>query len=415
MDKFKELLESELLGDEARQTIQSAWEAKLEEARKAEREIVERELREEFANLYQKDKDDLVAAMNSMVSDVATKYAKMQIAETRKLKEERESLTRTIKEQRAFYRKQIQEHKTHLKTYVIEKLRENIQDLSVDHNEMRRQRAVLAVQIREAKTVYERKLNEHKAKVQRFVFERFHQELRGVAVDHKKLNEQRLAVIQESREMKVQHKLKIREDQSRLKDFVLGKLSEELKVVENQKIELAEAKISLAKQLKEHRIQLVNESAETVQKLKAFVIEHLHREIGGLELDRKSLFEHKVRLFAEGRKQIEEQRRAFVQRASTVLESKIRENMRVSMTKLKEDIQYARENMFGRKIFEAYMAEYMSSYMYEGTHMKRIADQLNETRQEMEVFRNEAATLKQKLMEQQKVVDGACCTYTNNY
>lgn len=407
MDKFKQLLESELLGEEARQAIQEAWEAKLEEARKTEREKVERELREEFANLYQKDKDDLVAAMNNLVTDVATKYAQEQVAETRKLREERERLTRTIKEQRAFYRNQLQHHIGHLNQYMVGKLRESIEGLAIDHNEARRQRVVLATQIREAKSVYERKLKEHQAKIQQFVFERFNQELSGVAADHKKLNEQRLAMIQESREMKVHHKLKMREDQARLKEFVLSKLSEELKVVESQKVELAEAKIALAKQLKEHRTQLTTESAETIQKLKGFMIEHLRKEITGLELDRKSLFEHKVRMIAEGRKQIEEARRAFVQRASTMLEAKIRENMRTSMIQLKEDIQSARENIFGRKLFEAFHAEFMTSYLSEGTHIKKLSAQLHEARQQMEAVKQEAETLQTKLMEQQKEIAGA--------
>jgi hypothetical protein len=81
--------------------------------------------------------------------------------------------------------------------------------------------------------------------------------------------------------------------------------------------------------------------------------------------------------------------------------------MRTAMVKLKEDIQYARENIFGRKLFEAFQAEFMASYLSEGTHIKKLSAQLNEARQQMEAVRQEAQGLQNKLMEQQKLIEGA--------
>jgi hypothetical protein len=407
MDKFKELLESEMLGEDVRKAIQEAWEAKLEEARKSEKEKVEQELREEFASLYQRDKDDLVEAMNRMVTDAASKYAKEQVAETRKLKEERERLTKTIKEQRVFYRNHLREHIAQLNRYVVEKLREEISGLAIDHEAMRKQRVVLAQQIREGKKVYTSKIKEHTSKLQRFILEQFHNELQGVAHDHVKLNEQRMALIKEAREQKVQHKIAIREHQEKLKSFVLGRLTNEMREIETQKVALAEQKIALVKHVKEHRADLTKQTAETVTKLKNFVVEHMRKELVGLEEDRKELLEHKVRMIAEGRRQIEEQRRAFVQRASTVLEEKIRANMCTAMTQLKEDIQFARENIFGRKLFEAFQAEFMSSYLSEGTHIKKLSAKLLEAKKQMEQVNSETNTLRVKLEEQQKLIDAA--------
>ena len=39
---------------------------------------------------------------------------------------------------------------------------------------------------------------------------------------------------------------------------------------------------------------------------------------------------------------------------------------------LREDIQTAKENTFGRKIFETYAAEFMSSYLNEGTEVAKL-------------------------------------------
>jgi formate dehydrogenase maturation protein FdhE len=51
------------------------------------------------------------------------------------------------------------------------------------------------------------------------------------------------------------------------------------------------------------------------------------------------------------------------------------------MTTLKDDIKVAKENNFGRKVFEAFAGEYMSSYLSEGGEIRKlqaeIADKQN--------------------------------------
>jgi hypothetical protein len=53
LDAIKPLLDSDLINEEAQQQISEAWEAKLNEAR----EQVRAELREEFAQRYEHDKN----------------------------------------------------------------------------------------------------------------------------------------------------------------------------------------------------------------------------------------------------------------------------------------------------------------------------------------------------------------------
>jgi len=48
------------------------------------------------------------------------------------------------------------------------------------------------------------------------------------------------------------------------------------------------------------------------------------------------------------------------------------------MTQFKEDIKVARENNFGRKIFEAYASEYLSSYLNETSEVRKMQKQLAE-------------------------------------
>jgi hypothetical protein len=48
------------------------------------------------------------------------------------------------------------------------------------------------------------------------------------------------------------------------------------------------------------------------------------------------------------------------------------------MTQFKRDIKAARENNFGRKIFEAYASEYMTSYLNETSEVRKMQKQLDE-------------------------------------
>ena len=65
LDAIKPLLDSELLSEEAQQEISEAWESKLNEAR----ETVRAELREEFAQRYEHDKQVMVEALDRMVTE----------------------------------------------------------------------------------------------------------------------------------------------------------------------------------------------------------------------------------------------------------------------------------------------------------------------------------------------------------
>jgi len=60
-EALKELLESDLLDENTKASIQEAWEKNLVEAREA----VAVELREEFATRYENDKNQLVEAMDN--------------------------------------------------------------------------------------------------------------------------------------------------------------------------------------------------------------------------------------------------------------------------------------------------------------------------------------------------------------
>ena len=133
-------------------------------------------------------------------------------------------------------------------------------------------------------------------------------------------------------------------------------------------------------------------------KIQNFMLEHMIKELKEFQVDKKDLAEAKVRLFKEHKVQLDEAKKEFIKRASKSIEQTMFECLKNELTELKDQLREARENRFGRRIFEAVAEEYLSSYLNEGSKIKKISAQLEEAR-------NELAASKQQLTEQSKVVE----------
>ena len=82
---IKPLLDSELLSEEAQQEITEAWESKLNEAKEQARA----ELREEFAQRYEHDKQVMVEALDRMVTEGLQAEIQQVASEKAQLAEDR--------------------------------------------------------------------------------------------------------------------------------------------------------------------------------------------------------------------------------------------------------------------------------------------------------------------------------------
>ena len=131
----------------------------------------------------------------------------------------------------------------------------------------------------------------------------------------------------------------------------------------------------LAKEVKElhaDRTDLKNNFA----KLENFVVKQLAKELTEFENDKKAVVEQKVKLVAEGKKMIAEAKQRFVSKAAEVVEKTVETSLRSELSQLKDDIKVAKENNFGRKVFEAFAGEYMSSHLAEGTEVRKLQKEL---------------------------------------
>jgi hypothetical protein len=233
LDAIKPLLDSNLITEETRQEINEAWEAKLSEAREQARA----ELREEFAQRYEHDKQVMVEALDKMITESLQAEVEQVRAEKRQLAEDRVKFQKSMKES-----------------------------------------------------------------AQKF------------------------------------------------DSFMVTKLAEEIG--------------ELRKDRKMHN--------EGLEKLENFVVHALAREIQEFAQDKRDLAETKVRLVREARSKLETLKTRFVKESAVKMSRAVSQHLKAELTQLQEDIKIARENNFGRRIFEAYAAEFGATHLNENAEVRKL-------------------------------------------
>ena len=237
LDAIKPLLDNGIINEDTKQAIAEAWESRINEAK----EQVRAELREEFAQRYQHDKQVMVEALDKMVT---------------------ESLTAELQE--------------------------------------------------------------------------FADEKRQLAED------------------RVKFKKHMVESAGKFNDFMVSKLSEEIRELRNDR--------------------KVYEGA--ISKLENFVIRALAEEIKEFEQDKQAVVETKVRLVAEGKAKLAELQDKFIKHSAAAVKEAVTSSLESELTQLKEDIQIARENMFGRRLFEAFASEFAGTHLNENKQIRELQSKI---------------------------------------
>ena len=142
---------------------------------------------------------------------------------------------------------------------------------------------------------------------------------------------------------------------------------------------------------------------KAVKKLEAFVAENLRAEIAEFAEDKADLARTKVKVVEEGRKRLESLRNSFVAKSSALVESTVTNHLRTELNQLKTDIQEAKENNFGRKIYEAFATEFGASYLNERADIKKLNKTVEKLQQQISEARDaqEAALAEVKAKENQ--------------
>jgi hypothetical protein len=201
-------------------------------------------------------------------------------------------------------------------------------------------REIVAQQLREEfAQKYEHDKNTMVEAVDRMISEQLQSELGEFVADRRQLAE-----------MKVKFARKMTESAKTVNTFVTRQLAQEVK------------------ELHEDQMTMANKFGT----LEHFVVEALAQEITEFYKDKQDLAESKVRLIREGRQEIKQVKKQFVQRAAAMVESVVGQTLNAEITSLKEDIESARRADFGRKLFEAFASEYQTSYLNDKSETAKL-------------------------------------------
>lgn len=155
-------------------------------------------------------------------------------------------------------------------------------------------------------------------------------------------------------------------------DLLVENLRGEIEKLRAERASLVEKAEKMNADLKATKIRIAEQHEQHVAKIDAFVTKQLRAELVEFAEDKKALVEQRVALVAEGRQKLKATQDRFIAEAAGKVEKFVEENLKANLKELHEDLERNRENMFGRRIFEAVVAEYMTSYFAEGTEVRKL-------------------------------------------
>ena len=159
----------------------------------------------------------------------------------------------------------------------------------------------------------------------------------------------------------------------------------------------------LAEEVKQFRTER-KDLNESMQKFVSFSNKVLAEELKEFHADKRQLVEQRVKLIAEGKQRINEAQQRFVERASGTAAKFIEESIRSEFTNLRSELHEAKQNMFGRKIFEAFAGEFLQNQFKENSVLRKLnesikakEDEVLSTKLALNETRKQVETTKRKL------------------
>jgi hypothetical protein len=151
--------------------------------------------------------------------------------------------------------------------------------------------------------------------------------------------------------------------------------------------------------------------AENFGKLEEFVVEALAKELAEFHEDKKDLAETKVRLVREAKTHFAKVKTSFIERSAKAVSETVDKALKGEIGQLKEDIEEARRNDFGRKLFEAFASEYAGSYLNENSEtakLMKVLDAKDHQLKEAKAFASKAKTLAEaQATEKKRLIEAA--------
>jgi hypothetical protein len=228
--------------------LQEAFDKKVAEAQK----LAETAVREEMARRYEHDKENLVEAMDRMLTDVVQKQANEHQTAVTKFVEARTAFRKAVKESRTKYDTKLNEGMTRSRKVVVEALRKEVAKLHEQKKALVNEKLATADKLTAMKETMAKMYAKRIRKIDEFVVRQVKNEIKDFNTDHKALVETRVKLVSEGRK-------RLRETQAR---FVKEAAKNVEKVVnESLKREMAQLHEDLERNL-QNMLESTKKNAE---------------------------------------------------------------------------------------------------------------------------------------------------------
>ena len=197
-------------------------------------------------------------------------------------------------------------------------------------------------------------------------------------------------------EARSHYKNKLREHLALTRNFAAEQLGKEAAAIRAEKKSLAETKTQLKAELASLKETAAKSQAVRLKKIDEFVVRQVTKELKEFSEDHRALVETRLKLVSESRKKLKEMQTKFIQHSASKVEQMVNESLKREMTQLHEDLERNRQNMFGRRIFEAVAAEYMTSYLAEGTEVRKLQNMLESKSSELNETKTKLSEVEQR-------------------
>lgn len=195
------------------------------------------------------------------------------------------------------------------------------------------------------------------------------------------ISEEMSKVYNEKRKL-VEDRAVLRANLSKFSDFSNGVLAEEIKELRTDRKSLSEG----------------------IAKFAQFSNNIIAEELVEFHNEKQELVEARVKLATEGKKRIDEAKRQFVANASKNAAKFIEDQTRQEFTQLRGQLQEAQKNMFGRKLFEAFAAEFMATQYNENVEIRKIMEGLTSTKRKLSEAEEKLSSATNAIQQRDKTI-----------
>lgn len=234
---------------------------------------------------------------------------------------------------------------------------------------------------------------------------RVHEEAKAAEIT--KLRESRQKFEANTKDVKTALRSRIAEMAAKSANLINENLSREIGKLHNQKVAINETAEKLAQDVAGVKGKLAENHSVHLAKINEFITRQLTKELREFEQDKRDLVETRVKLVSANKQKLAEAQGKFIKEAAKKVEQTINTTLKREMTQLHEDLERNRQNAFGRRIFEAVAAEWQTSFLAEGTEMRKLQNMLESKEAEVATKAAEADEARSQLAEAKKSTSDA--------